>query len=77
MDDKILFLYAQRLSTHEVVSAFYELYGAEISASLVSKVTDAVMTRVIEWQSRSLDSVYPIVYLDCIVSCLKFGRISK
>jgi putative transposase len=67
MDDKILFLYAQGLTTREVVTAFDELYGAEISASLVSKVTDAVMTKVIEWQSRPLDPVYPIVYLDCIV----------
>jgi putative transposase len=67
MDDKILFLYAQGLTTREVVTEFDELHGAEISASLVSKVTNAVMTQVIEWQSRPLDSVYPIVYLDCIV----------
>jgi len=67
MDDKILFLYAQGLTTREIVTAFDELYGAEISASLVSKVTDAVMTQVVEWQSRPLDPVYPIVYLDCIV----------
>ena len=67
MDDKILFLYAQGLTTREIVTAFDELYGAEISASLVSKVTDAVITKVIEWQSRPLDPVYPIVYLDCIV----------
>jgi putative transposase len=67
MDDKILFLYAQGLSTREIVIAFEELYGAEISASLVSKVTDAVIEKVVEWQSRPLDAVYPIVYLDCIV----------
>jgi transposase-like protein len=67
MDDKILYLYAQGLSTREVVDAFQELYGADISASLVSKVTDAVIDQVIEWQARPLDAVYPIVYLDCIV----------
>ncbi|RKZ68837.1 MAG: IS256 family transposase [Gammaproteobacteria bacterium] len=67
MDDKILFLYAQGLSTREIVIAFEELYGADISASLVSKVTDAVIDKVVEWQSRPLDAVYPIVYLDCIV----------
>jgi transposase-like protein len=67
MDDKILFLYAQGLSTREIVVAFEELYGADISASLVSKVTDAVIDKVVEWQSRPLDAVYPIVYLDCIV----------
>ncbi len=67
MDDKILFLYAQGLSTREIVAAFEELYGADISASLVSKITDAVIEQVVEWQSRPLDAVYPIVYLDCIV----------
>ncbi len=67
MDDKILFLYAQGMSTREIVSTFKEMYGADISASLVSKVTDAVIEQVIEWQSRPLDPVYPIIYLDCIV----------
>jgi len=67
MDDKILFLYAQGMSTREIVTTFEELYGADISASLVSKVTNAVIDEVIEWQSRPLDEIYPIVYLDCIV----------
>jgi putative transposase len=43
------------------------MYGAEVSAGLVSKVTNAVIDQVIEWQNRPLDAVYPIVYLDCIV----------
>jgi transposase-like protein len=43
------------------------MYGADVSAALISKVTDAVIEQVIEWQSRPLDPVYPIVYLDCIV----------
>ena len=67
MDDKIIFLYAQGLSTREIVTTFKEMYGADVSASLISKVTDAVIEQVVEWQSRPLDSVYPIVYLDCIV----------
>jgi transposase-like protein len=50
-----------------VVEAFQEMYGADISASLVSKVTDAVIDQVIEWQARPLEAIYPIVYLDCIV----------
>ena len=44
-----------------------EMYGTEVSAGLVSKVTNTVMEQVIEWQARPLDAVYPIVYLDCIV----------
>lgn len=67
MSDKILFLYAQGLSTREIATTFKEMYGADVSATLISKVTDAVIEQVIEWQSRPLDAVYPIVYLDCIV----------
>jgi len=43
------------------------MYGADVSVSLISKVTDALIERVVEWQSRPLDAVYPIIYLDCIV----------
>jgi len=67
MNDKILWLYAKGMSTREIVSTFQEMYGAEVSAQLISRVTDAVIEQVIEWQSRALDTVYPIVYLDCIV----------
>ena len=67
MDDKILSLYAKGMTTREIVATFKEMYDADVSASLISKVTDAVLEQVIEWQSRPLDAVYPIVYLDCIV----------
>lgn len=67
MDDKILFLYAQGMTTREICTAFKELYDADVSASLISKVTNSVMEQVVEWQARPLDQVYPIVYLDCIV----------
>jgi len=67
MDDQILSLYAKGMSTRDIVDAFQEMYGAQVSAGLVSKVTNAVMEQVIEWQNRPLDAVYPIVYLDCIV----------
>lgn len=67
MDEKILWLYAQGMSTREIVQAFDEWYGADISPTLISRVTNAVIDRVVEWQSRPLDPIYPIVYLDCIV----------
>ena len=67
MDEKIHCLYAKGMSTREIVATFKEMYDADVSASLISKVTDAVIDQVIEWQSRPLDSIYPIVYLDCIV----------
>ena len=67
MDDKILFLYANGLTTREIVATFKEMYDADVSPTLISKVTNAVVDEIIHWQSRPLDLVYPIVYLDCIV----------
>ncbi len=67
LDDKILFLYAQGLSTREIVAAFKGLYDAEVSPSLISRVTDRVLEHLTAWQSRPLDALYPVVYLDCIV----------
>lgn len=67
MDDKILSLYAKGMTTREIVATFDEMYGAEVSPTLISRVTNSVIERVVEWQSRPLDAVYPIVYLDCIV----------
>ena len=67
MDEKIQCLYAKGMTTREIVATFKEMYDADVSASLISKVTDAVIEQVVEWQSRPLDAVYPIVYLDCIV----------
>lgn len=55
------------MSTREIVVAFDEWYGTEISPTLVSRVTNALIEHVIEWQYRPLDSIYPIVYLDCLV----------
>ncbi|ELJ8865866.1 IS256 family transposase [Vibrio parahaemolyticus] len=67
MDDKILGLYAKGMTTREIVATFKEMYDADVSPTLISKVTDSVLEQVIEWQSRPLDEIYPIVYLDCIV----------
>lgn len=67
MDDKIHCLYAKGMTTREIVASFKEMYDAEVSPTLISKVTNAVIEQVVEWQSRPLDEIYPIVYLDCIV----------
>jgi len=67
MDDQILTLYAKGLSTREIVDTFKEMYDADVSATLVSKVTERVLEQITSWQARPLDAVYPIVYLDCIV----------
>lgn len=67
MDDKIHCLYAKGMTTREITASFKEMYDADVSPTLISNVTNAVIEQVIEWQSRPLDAVYPIVYLDCIV----------
>ena len=67
MDDKIHCLYAKGMTTREIEASFKEMYDVDVSPGLVSKVTNAVIEQVVEWQSRPLDAIYPIVYLDCIV----------
>lgn len=74
MDDQILYLYAKGMSTRDIVDCFQEMYGADISPTLVSNVTAAVLERVTEWQSRPLDAVYPIVYLDAMVVKIRKGK---
>ena len=67
VQDKVMHFYTQGLSTREIARTFEELYDADILPALILKITDAVIEKVVEWQSRPLDPVYPIVYLDCIV----------
>lgn len=65
-DDKILSLYARGMTTREIQQHLTEMYGTEVSPTLISTVTDGVLDEVKQWQSRPLDAVYPVVYLDCI-----------
>ncbi len=67
LDDQILALYARGMSTRDIVSTFEEIYGIDVSPTLVSRVTENVMESILDWQNRPLDAVYPIIYLDCIV----------
>lgn len=66
-DDQILALYARGMTTRDIQSTFQEMYGAEVSHSVISRVTDAVIDQVKTWQGRPLDGLYPIIYFDCIV----------
>ena len=65
-DDKILSLYARGMTVREIQGHLEEMYGTEVSPTLISSVTDAVIEEVKAWQVRPLDALYPIVYLDCI-----------
>ena len=66
-DEKILALYTRGLSTREIERFLHELYGVNVSRELISKVTDAVMDDVRAWQTRPLDDVYPVVFLDAFI----------
>src|SRR6201996_741771 len=65
-DDKIVSMYARGKSTREITGHLEEIYGVEVSPTLISSVTEAVMEEVKVWQGRPLDAVYPIVYLDAL-----------
>ncbi|QEZ68633.1 IS256 family transposase [Paraclostridium bifermentans] len=66
LDKKIIGLYACGMSVRDIQSEMEELYGIDVSPAMVSKITDKVVEAADEWQSRMLDEVYPIVYMDAI-----------
>jgi transposase-like protein len=74
MEEKILALYAKGLTTRDIESALKDLYGVNISHDLISQVTDAVIDEARAWQSRPLESTYPIVWLDGIVVKVRQDR---
>lgn len=65
-DDKVIALYAHGMTTRMITGHLKELYGVDVSPSLISAVTDTVLEDVKAWQSRPLDAVYPILYLDAL-----------
>jgi len=65
-DEKVIALYARGMTTREIQGHLKEIYQVEVSPSLISTVTDAVLEDVKAWQSRPLEALYPIVYLDAI-----------
>jgi putative transposase len=65
-DDKIIWMYSRGMTTREIEGHLKEMYGVEVSPTLISNVTEAVMEEVKTWQSRPLDEVYPILYMDAL-----------
>jgi putative transposase len=65
-DDKIISMYARGMSVREIRGHLEELYGIDVSADLISAVTDAVLEEVAEWQNRPLDVCFPLVFFDAI-----------
>lgn len=66
VEDQIVAMYAKGMTTRDIENHLKDIYGIEVSASLISKITDKIFPYITEWQSRPLEKVYPIVYLDAI-----------
>ncbi len=66
IEDQIIAMYAKGMSTRDIEEHMADIYGIEVSASMISKITDKILPMITEWQSRPLERVYPIVYLDAI-----------
>jgi putative transposase len=77
-DDKILSMYARGMTTREIQGHLEEIYGVEVSPSLISTVTDAVAEEIREWQSRPLEPLYPILFLDALMVKMRHeGRVEN
>jgi putative transposase len=72
-DEKILALYGRGMSTRDIEAYLRELYGVSVGRDLVSRVTEAVMDDVREWQQRPLEDVYPVLFLDCMMVKIRDG----
>jgi transposase-like protein len=66
LEEQIIAMYAKGMSTRDIEDHMRDIYGIDVSPTMVSKVTDKVLPMISEWQSRPLDRVYPIIYLDAI-----------
>lgn len=66
IEDKIISLYARGLTTREINEQIQDLYGIEVSATMVSNITDQIIPEIKEWQERPLDSIYPILFIDAV-----------
>jgi len=75
VDDMILSLYARGMTTRDIQAHLSEIYGAEVSPALISRVTDVVADEIIAWQNRPLDSFYAIMYIDALVVKVRDGGV--
>lgn len=77
-DDKVLALYARGMTVRDIQAHLRELYGTDVSPELISRVTDSVVEELRAWQSRPLEAVYPVVYLDALfVHVREGGQVQK
>lgn len=77
LDSQILSLYARGLSTRDIQAELKEIYQVDVSPTLISEVTDALLEEVRAWQQRPLDALYPVIYLDCIFAKLRVDGVVR
>lgn len=66
VDNKIINLYARGMSTRDINESIKDIYGIDVSAAMISKITDKIIPKALEWQQRPLHTIYPIVFIDCV-----------
>jgi len=77
VDELVISLVAKGLTTGEVQAHFAEVYGTDVSRETISKITDGVLERMAEWQSRPLDRVYPVLFIDAIFVKVRDGQVAN
>jgi putative transposase len=76
-NDRIIALYARGMTTRDIRAHLAEMYQVEVSADLISRVTDGVLEELAEWQSRPLDAVYPVVFIDALMVKIRDGVVTN
>ena len=76
-DEAILSLYAKGLTTGEIQAHLSDVYGAEVSRDLISRVTDAVLEDMSAWRNRPLDRIYPVIFIDALVVKVRDGQVAN
>src|SRR5579884_3838923 len=77
VDELVISLAAKGLTTGEISAHFADVYGAEVSRDTISRITDRVLEEMVAWQSRPLDSVYPVIFIDAIQVKIRDGQVAN
>ena len=76
-NDRIIALYARGMTVRDIRAHLREMYQVEVSPDLISRVTDAVVDELAEWQSRPLDQVYPVIFIDALMVKIRDGVVAN
>ena len=77
VDQMVLSLSAKGLTHGEICAHLEEIYGAKVSKETITRITEAVAERMVEWANRPLDPVYPVVFVDAIVVKIREGQVAN